>query len=80
MCFIIAIGIIEVLFEKSISTIWGQMYRYEDYIFSTIDNIFTRIRNTTMPLGGGLVNVLNLANPEEDFTDNWNKALTMMNF
>ncbi len=53
-----------------LTTIAGELYRGEDSIFQTVDNIVTLILESVHSLPERL-KVLNPVNPAEDFTDKW---------
>lgn len=56
-----------------LTTIAGEFYSGEESIFDTIDKIITTIRTkVSQPIGR--LKVLNPVNPDEDFTDSWDKS------
>jgi len=54
-----------------LTTLAGQLYQGEESIFNTVESIIRNI-NTSFPTYGRL-KVLNPVNPDEDFTDKWDK-------
>ncbi|AZI20602.1 nucleotidyltransferase domain-containing protein [Chryseobacterium taklimakanense] len=56
-----------------LTTLLGQLYRAENSIFETIDNIVKRIKDNYIDAinGGYRFKVFNPMNPEEEFTDSW---------
>lgn len=55
-----------------LTTIAGQFYQGEESIFDTVDNIVTTIR-TKVNQSIGRLKILNPVNPNEDFTDKWDR-------
>jgi hypothetical protein len=55
-----------------LTTLAGQLYDGEESIFDTVDNIISSIR-TRIAGAPGRIKVLNPVNPQEDFTDKWDR-------